>query len=353
MKWKAMQEYAEKLLLLSQTSMHILNMTPTVPPSPTNPYGAHEPIAQARATLQSALDNYQLGQVSQNGTGGVLNFQQPGAKPGDVRSFGESHQAELSRVPSMASLHTQQSYPTPQDPGSQGYGGVGAGAAAGAASLAGHPLDPSQLNNAPASIPHHPSSSTGYGTGSPTSAHPGQDVPPSLPPRSPITSMGTLTADPAPIDPTVAETGVPISAGEGGPGPAKGSLLAGRGDQQQQGGGAAPPNDYVGGFRVEAPGGGSLAVGGAPTYASAEEEKKRLAANYGSGETGGAPPLDQQQQPPYPADQSQPTAGKTYESADDEKKRLERLERDKLFGTTADKGGSGGPGDNGGPPSYE
>lgn len=383
-------QYAEKLLLLSETSTRILASLPDKAPTPSAPYAGSESVAHARTTLQNALDHYQVGQISQNGIGGVLNFDGQGV-PTDGRSFGESHKQELSRVPSMASVQTQNTNQQQQGgmgavssnqgqgiqhSSSFGHGAIGGPGLAMQQQHAhqSHPLYPSQLNNTPAPIPVSPqhqdshmseASMASMYTG--TQQQPASGEPPMLPPRSGTgagmsDSMSTvdvmhdaMLSPTASSEPTVAETGVPISAGATGPGPAKGSLLGGRegsiggtgntsagnpfSDPLKQsmttsgtGTGATP--SYVGGFKQEGTGG---------AFPSAEEEKRRMASgDSGSGNTATA--MNQAQQGPPPQ----------FETAEDEKRRLEREERDKLLGAGGASGmsqtGDGNMGFAAGPP---
>ena len=76
---------------------------PTLPPTTANPYTGAEVTANARASLQHALDNYKLGHINLSlRVGGDLSRS-------DTRSFGESHASELS---SLASPSTgQDSHP--------------------------------------------------------------------------------------------------------------------------------------------------------------------------------------------------------------------------------------------------
>jgi len=107
--------------------------------------------------------------------------------------------------------------------------------------------------------------------------------------------------------PTVAETGVPLAAGISGPGPRHGSLSQ-----------SAPP------AKAAAYGSQEAIASTTPSYPSAEDEKRRLAREerdriLNSGSSQQAP---------------------VYESAEDEKKRLERQERERVL----QLGGSGGSG---------
>ena len=110
--------------------------------------------------------------------------------------------------------------------------------------------------------------------------------------------------------PTVAETGVPKSAGPDGPGPASGSLLEVKADHDAHGG---TPGNTAG-------------IASKP-YESAEDEKRRLA----------------QEERERLSSQGSSTTVPKPETAEEEKKRLEREEREKLFATAGDTGTSGEP----------
>ena len=128
--------------------------------------------------------------------------------------------------------------------------------------------------------------------------------------------------------PTVAETGVPVTAGKEGPGPSSGSLAGGHRRSQSStstplgpGYGEAVP--AYGGIGVPKYG---LSDSGQPTrYESAEEEKQRLAQAdreyliQGTSSTQHG--LDQAP--------SNAVSTSSSESQDEEKKRLEREERNR------------------------
>jgi len=160
---------------------------------------------------------------------------------------------------------------------------------------------------------------------------------------TPQDTQGVAAPLPA-TGPTVAETGMPVSAGASGPGPASGSLL----NLKPGASGKAPTT------AGNVPSGGSVpdyyagGTSGGKAYESAEEEKKRLQREErerilqgnAPGGGGGAPGV--------------PAA--MYLSADDEKKRLEREERDRLLaeGGSAGANQDGQGGDGGAkPPPYQ
>ena len=127
------------------------------------------------------------------------------------------------------------------------------------------------------------------------------------------TSPSAVSGSPPPsqpsvptTSPTVAETGVPLASGTTGPGPRKGSL-------SQQGPG-----------KVSAYGSAEAIASVTPSYPSAEDEKRRLA----------------REERERILNQGSSSSAPTYESAEDEKKRLERQERERVL----QLGGSGGSG---------
>ena len=105
------------------------------------------------------------------------------------------------------------------------------------------------------------------------------------------------------VTPTVAETGVPKAAGPGGPGPASGSLLDVKAEHDSH---VGTPGNIVGST--------------SKPYESAEDEKKRL----------------EREERERTLKQGPSTPAPKFETAEEEKKRLERQEREKLLA-----GGSG------------
>lgn len=320
LKWTAFQEYAEKLLLLTQAATPILNELPTLPPTPTTRYDGFQRTGAVRASLQQALDNHRPG---------VTHFNVPsaGADLGrsDTRSFGESHAHELSSInntpapltphpdiqvaqpplqqpiPTHAPVpHIVPSFPVP----SQASPPL---AHAPHPSQVPPPLDPSSLNQAPAPIPESVIA-----------------TPPSQEASAGLTGTGTGPAPVPVITPTIAETGLPLSAGTSGPGPAKGSLHdLKHASSQAPGVLQSPPPAHEPSPLSATP---LSAPSPAPiTHESAEQEKKRLAVMYSQA----------QQQPsaggPAPAGTSTGHAAKASEGAEEEKKRLEREERERIL----------------------
>lgn len=228
----------------------------------------------------------------------------------DTKSFGETHANELSSIghnndpdprpspkycPSSTSLYDP---PVPAPVPVPANTGPSFPKPATSPSVSSPPLRAGSLNLAPAHLP------------APT-------VTPST-----ITSPISHTGGSDPIDPpvkfpqvtpTVAETGVPKTAGPGGPGPASGSLLEAKADHDSHGGTLG------------------YTVGTTPKpYESAEDEKKRL---------------QREERERILKQGPSPTSPK-FETAEEEKKRLEREEREKLLA-----GGSGAnPAPNSGKP---
>ncbi|KAK0233183.1 Eisosome component PIL1-domain-containing protein [Armillaria fumosa] len=276
-KWDAIREYGEKLILLSQAANPVIAALPALPPTESSPYKGAQATGAARASLQRALDNYKTGHIN-------LPPQVAGSdlSRSDTQSFGESHASELSSMntdiagatspgiplspplnattePSQVSSEPTKKYALPSSPPPQAQS---------------PPINPSNLNLSPTPLPS---------SGSLSSLSPGA---PSLP--------SDASKPLPPITPTIAETGVPVAAGESGPGPASGSLH----DIKSSGG-----NKFV----------------------SAEEEKKRLAAQYSQ------------------AYNAPPAASSTPESAEEEKKRLERERALKESGSRGPTGSGDGP----------
>lgn len=129
----------------------------------------------------------------------------------------------------------------------------------------------------------------------------------------------------------IAETGIPVVAGSEGPGPARGSLHDIR---------AAPAADDVPAYG-QLPASGDESSG--QNFASAGEEKARLQALYS--------------QPPAAAPEVKPASGSSapqFESAEDEKKRLEREERERILNSNSGTGDAGKKDNNDDlPPTYQ
>lgn len=290
-KWDAIREYGEKLVLLSQAAPLIIAALPAVPPTPTNPYAGAQTTGGVRASLQRALDNYKTGHINL-----PPQFAASDLDRSDTRSFGESHASELSSIHSVEpSSHSSvisappSANPLPASP-------IPAVVHATSASVP--PINPSALNQSPTLLP-------------------------SLSPApAPNPSLGT----PLPtITPTVAETGVPVTAGPEGPGPASGSLLDIKSASETAGPRTEghPANEgLVPGYAQPT----SAVAAAAPgvKHESAEEEKKRLAAAYSQQSSVPAPA-------PAPSTSIAATQPLRHETAEEEKKRLEREERERIL----------------------
>lgn len=251
-KWEAIREYGEKLILLSQAANPIIEALPAVPPSQEKPYTGAQQTAEARAALQRALDHYKPG---------LTTLAPADLSRSDTRSFGESHASELGDIPTGESVHP--GLPVTPPPGETGRDSPA-------------PIDPQALNTSPAPIPaRSPSDSVPV---------PGGLRPAEGSPEAPVPEGG----------PTVAETGVPLSAGPSGPGPSSGSLKGARSGSQ---GLDATVDDLYSSPQSQ---------GG-----TAEEEKRRLEREEMERAATGTPKPQ-------------------FESAEDEKRRLEREEQERV-----------------------
>ncbi|KAK7463645.1 lipid-binding protein [Stygiomarasmius scandens] len=294
LKWEAIREYGEKLVLLSQAAFPVCSALPAVPPSESNPYTGSQVTGAARASLQRALDNYKTGHINLPPQSAASDLSRS-----DTRSFGESHASELSSISSDA---THPGIPVTPPPHLQSSKIADVTSSPPMKSSSSPPINPLNLNQSPAPIPTSSVSSTSV----PSTTSP---VPISAPdPKKPISVLPGIT-------PSVAETGVPISAGASGPGPASGSLH----DVKAASPTASPRS---GGVAVSeaTPSFGQAASSGSK-WESAEDEKKRLAAGYSQAYNDGTAATPS----------GSGTAAPHYESAEEEKKRLEREERERLL----------------------
>jgi hypothetical protein len=334
-------------VLLSQAATRMISALPSLPPSTERPYEGTTVTANARAALQRALDGYAPGQVH------LPAHDAANADAASIASFGDTHGPELAQIDTanVGAAGTSGLPVTP--PGQDGQGAyqpptgppprhpatvgslpmpvpqpAGMPASVGGGGMMSPPaISAAQLNQAPAEIPTSPAQGTHAALPSSQGAHPG--LSPSLSDSSLAIEGGEGATG---FAPTVAETGVPVAAGSGGPGPASGSLADLRRERF--------PSDPAG-----APGGG---------FASAEDEKRALERAdrervLGAQPYGSAPPP-----PGYGG-----AGAAQHESADDEKKRLEREERERILaaGGTGPSGGQqpppGGPGAEDLPPYEE
>ncbi|KAI4528812.1 hypothetical protein K525DRAFT_215436 [Schizophyllum commune Loenen D] len=264
LKWEALREYGEKLVILSQAAPRIIDALPSVPPTPNQPYTGQQITGAARAALQRALDDYKTGQVELpiHGQGDLSRH--------DTISFGESHASELSSIDtSNMDPHPNAQYTPPPGP-PPGVAGSPPKTAApvpipstkpvvdppspriDTSKVHSPPLDPASLNQSPAPIP----------------AGPARGHVPSMSSGSPPPIVSSENSQLPPVTPTVAETGMPVSAGTGGP--SSGSLK----DLKSPSPAVKPsiPTPVA----EEAP----PALGAAGHFESAEAEKRRLAEQY-------------------------------------------------------------------------
>ena len=332
-------------MLLAEASSSIISALPPVPPSAAVPYGGAQTTAQTRAALQHALDNYKPGSLS--------HAFQPSAADlnrSDSRSFGVTHATELSNIAPVGSVgpHSDKSsVPITPPPVDTAAVSTAAATTTGATSpppvstssqtppsatapvQAPTPVNPAALNNAPAPIPSsNPSTSPSVQTNvlhvSPQEA---QNV-----------------SAPIPIaEPTVAETGVPLSAGADGPGPASGSLHDLKAKQTAAVLGSADAAPAAPAYQS---GGSSTASAPPPApakFESAEDEKKRLQREERER-------VLSADAPPPPAD----APPKKYETAEEEKQRLEKEEKERLLKEGSQgQGGPSGQGPDANPPPYQ
>ncbi|OAX42385.1 hypothetical protein K503DRAFT_779970 [Rhizopogon vinicolor AM-OR11-026] len=273
MKWDALREFGEKLILLSEASKPIIAALPPIPPSSSNPYTGAQETGAARAALQCALDNYKPGNTS------LQTQSRANLSRSDTQSFGESHASELHSPGATAGHPGLPMTPPPE----VAFHVAGAETARNASHSP--PIDPTTLNQSPAPIPE--------GHVSPI-------------PRS-VESLPPVTIPAA--APTVAETGVPVSAGASGPGPASGSLR----DIRRASDAAGPRS---GGLPGNLP---SEDLYGQPrSTETAADEKRRLEREERERVLNAAP-----------------SAASGHESAEDEKKRLEREERERVLASAS------------------
>ena len=265
--------------------------------------------ASVRTSLQQALDQWKVGDTT-------LTLREPSAADlnrSDTRSFGVTHAQELARINSM-DPHANSSNVPITPPPTSGYppqvtlpSDAGPSAPSTAPTLSPQPIVlVAAAAAASASPPLNPAQLNQAPAPIP--------APASASPPSPIVSSDL--SDPVvklpAVTPTVAETGLPKVAGPEGPGPSSGSLK----DIKRESSTSCP----------------TVATGDLPGYTgagaassaheSAEEEKRRLEREECERvlrEGGGASTAA--------ATSKQPK----YESAEEEKKRLERDERERLL----------------------
>jgi hypothetical protein len=303
----------------------------------TSPYKGAQTTAGARASLQRALDNYRTGSIH-------LPAHADSIDSASVASFGETHGPELARInPGDFSSAAEPNLPkTP----TEAAPGTFAPPAGGPPPTA-HPHAAVHFADTkpPASMPiPSPALASTHAATVASPASPAVDplklnMQPAPLPTSPDGSSTVLnTAVAAPVDPehapvagmtpTMAETGVPVSAGGTGPGPATGSLSELR--KERFGGDDVPPPAATGSYGAAPPAFGAAVAGaGIGHHESADEEKARLQREERERVLGGT---TTHQTPAAPA------AAPKYESGDDEKKRLEREERERVLAAGGTQG---------------
>ena len=276
------------------------------------PYTGGASTGAARASLQRALDNYKTGHINL-----PVQVSESDLSRSDTVSFGESHASELSSINSESSLSAanvtplSSAKPLPPSANSQ---------------LPNPPIDVATLNLSPAPLPM---------SAVETVSDPAQTLPA--------------------VTPTIAETGIPVTSDNSNSGPSTGSLLDIRSresatpvvegkkyesaEEEKKRLAAASlqqtSTDIVAPVEVApAVPGPSLVTATATSvvesqkYESAEEEKKRLAAALQQTSTEAVEVATTVQGPSQvPATAATPQS----ESAEEEKKRLEREERDRIL----------------------
>lgn len=328
-------------MLLAEASSSIVSVLPPVPPSTAAPYNGAQTTAQTRAALQHALDNYKPGSLSHS-------FQPSAAdlNRSDSRSFGVTHATELSDIAAAQAVAPHSDKDTsPAVPPVSVHTDKEVTAAPLAATASQSP--PSATAPVQAPTPVNPASLNNTPT----------QIPPASPATSPTVHSNVLHVNPqdaqnvsAPlpsVEPTIAETGVPVSAGADGPGPSSGSIHDLKLKQTPPA--AAPPISAYGAGTGQAP----------AKFESAEDEKKRLQREERERLlSANAPPTS------VPSASSTTAPAQKFETAEEEKKRLEREERERLLkegghGTgdgSSGQGGAGGagaPGSEPNPPPYQ
>ncbi|KZV71296.1 hypothetical protein PENSPDRAFT_606083 [Peniophora sp. CONT] len=358
LKFEALREYGEKLSLIAQASGPVLDLLPSVP---TNAYDGEQKSGEMRAALQASLDNWKPGQVTlMAGAGAMLDRS-------NTRAFGETHAAEISKInsesphtgPSRVTasppppVHSPAALPEKATATPIAVPGVSAShdqhlSASTLASVPEKSTVASPVVPAPAPISaKSPALTSPVVHASPLGGSisqgslPGSSTSPPIDPASLNNAPATLptsatppapAAAPNPVEPevkvpsvtpTVAETGTPIAAKASDPGPASGSLKDLRNASSPP---SRPHTDLPPPSSFALPTAVSPQTSGAGGFESAEDEKKRLqreererllhGSSAGSSSTSAAPAS---------------TGPPGFESAEDEKKRLEREERERML----------------------
>ena len=267
----------------------MLNVLPSAP----GPYQGQQQTTAVRAALQRALDSGYAPPTEQ------LPINLGTISADDKKSFGETHAHELSQISATADSGHNDAGSPPQTPKSSASTHPNT-----------QPINTAALNNAPTSIPpptmnrntySPPATSAPLPTSQSQSYNPPTDAPQSYappsapPPGAPIPYTAPVAVptshNDVPQAPTVAETGVPVSAGAEGPGPVQGSL-AHNGEKDESvprpalgygvGNGEVEPvppryvGPTAGSQEVNLQASGSIRRPAEPHHESAEEEKQRL-----------------------------------------------------------------------------
>lgn len=304
-KWEAIREYAEKLSMVAQAALAVLPALPSIPPSPAKPYQGTNATASVRASLQNALDGYTPGNIA------LIVANPTSADLKHTRSFGVTHAQELSRIGSedTASSNIQAVSPPPTT------------ATAPPPAPSSHTaLPPSPTLTYSSGLATSPLSSAVQGPPSParspaSAPHPGTVSPPLNP--------ANLNQAPAPIPIPAATTSPVVAPDPSDPStkvPSVTPTVAETGVPKVAGPeGPGPSSGSLLNKRASPPATSPIASLPPPRFPSAEEEKKRLEREERErllrGEATSGPPSG--------------SAG--FESAEDEKKRLEREERERLL----------------------
>ena len=277
-------------MILAQASEQVLQVLPSLPPTSTRRYEGAQETAAIRADVQKALDGWRPGRFDFPAHHAAVDLGRS-----DTKSFGETHASELSSIGHNDDPAPQPSMPKPpsgtslHDPPVPAPFPVPAKTEtthpklATSPSVLSPPLQAGSLNLTPAELP---APTVSPSTVTPISPHPSGSDPIEPPVKFPQAT------------PTVAETGVPKSAGPGGPGPASGSLLDVKAEHDSHG---STPGHTVG--TTPKP------------YESAEDEKKRL----------------EREERERILKQGPSTSAPKFETAEEEKKRLQREERERLL----------------------
>lgn len=250
----------------------MIDVLPSIPPSANDRYSGAQATAAARAAVQHSLDNYKPGNLDLPIAGASAGA--PDLSRSDTRSFGITHAQELSSIGTTSVAQGSSLPHIAEKPAPIPI--QRAVASSPSVSSSSPVINPLHLNQAPAPIP------------SPA------NEPPAVVSPDPIHPDVTIPT----ITPTVAETGIPRSAGPEGPGPASGTLRDVRSPLN-------PADSMTQGYGV------GIGAASGTLHESAEDEKKRL---------------ERQERERVLQATAQP-----FESAEDEKKRLERQEREKLL----------------------